>query len=94
MGLSGGVSRARSYPHAFDSDQLYNLKTDHEEMTNVAGDPANDKHLREMQRFLKQELRAFPQRPFGEFIPGGNAVPVKSQQDLSKKLQEIAAGFK
>ncbi len=94
MGLSGGVSRARSYPHAFDSDQLYDLKTDHEEITNVAGDPENDRSLREMQRFLKQELRSFPQRPFGEFIPGGNAVPVKSQQDLSKLLQEIAAGLK
>ena len=70
MGLSGGVSRARMQPDAFDPDQLYDLNADPEEMINVADDRKNRKQLRKMQRYLKQELGRFVQRPFGEFIPG------------------------
>ncbi len=94
MGLSGGVSRARTRPNAFDSDQLYDLRADPEEMTNVADDPANSKRLREMKRMLKQELERFPNRPFGEFVPGGNAVPGGEQRDLAPKLKKIAAEMK
>ena len=94
MGLSGGVSRARNRPHAFDSDQLYDLKADPEEMTSVAADPANRKRLRQMKRLLKHELSRFENRPFGESIPGGNAVPAKQQQDLAPLLREIATRIK
>ena len=68
----GGVSRARFYPDAFDTDQLYNLSSDQQEKSNVAGVSENRKRLREMKRILKRELTKFPNRPFGEFIPGGN----------------------
>jgi arylsulfatase A-like enzyme len=91
MGLSGGVSRARFYPHAFDCDQLYNLSSDLEEKNNVAKIPENRKRLREMKRILKSELKKFPNRPFGEFIPGGNAVPAKEQADLVPTLRAFAA---
>ncbi|MEK6233176.1 MAG: sulfatase-like hydrolase/transferase, partial [Planctomycetales bacterium] len=94
MGLSGGVSRARTRRGAFDLDQLYDLRADPDEKSNVAGDPANQSRLREMQRLLKQELAKFPRRPYGEFIPGGNAVPAADQQDLARQLRKIAARFK
>lgn len=94
MGLSGGVSRAASHPDAFDADQLYDLRRDPDEMHNVANDPKRQKILTEMQQFLQQELERFPQRPFGEFIPGGNAVPGRDQQDLAPLLRGIAAELK
>ncbi len=94
MGLSGGVSRARDHSDAFDADQLYDLTNDSEETTNVASDTANRKRLREMKRMLKQELERFPNRPFGEFVPGGNAVPGKEQKDLAPMLRKFAAKLK
>ncbi len=90
MGLSGGVSRARIYPDAFDTDQLYNLSSDQQEKNNVAAVSENRKRLREMKRILKRELQKFPNRPFGEFIPGGNSVPGKEQSDLSTPLRKFA----
>ncbi len=94
MGLSGGVSRARTRPHAFDVDQLYDLRNDPEEMVNVAGKPAQRQRLRQMKRILKQELERFPDRPYGEFVPGGNAVPGSEQEDLAPLLKAIAAETK
>jgi arylsulfatase A-like enzyme len=89
MGLSGGVSRAKTRPLTFDSNQLYDLNADPEEMTNIAAHPENRGRLREMKQMLKQELDRFPNRPFGEFIPGGNAVPGREQTDLAL-LKRIA----
>ena len=63
-------------------------------MINVADDRKNRKQLRKMQRYLKQELGRFVQRPFGEFIPGGNAVPGDAQTDLRPLLKRIAAEMK
>ena len=50
MGLSGGVSRARVLRDAFDTDQLYDLQADPEELSNVAANSDNRKQLREMKR--------------------------------------------
>ncbi len=94
MGLSGGVSRARTRPDAFDVDQLYNLQTDAEEMSSVASDSGNRRLVSEMKRFLMQELAKFPDRPFGEFIPGGNAVPGEEQGDLAPLLKDFARKMK
>ena len=60
----------------------------------MASDTANRKRLREMKRMLKQELERFPNRPFGEFVPGGNAVPGKEQKDLAPMLRKFAAKLK
>jgi arylsulfatase A-like enzyme len=90
MGLSGGVSRARVRRDAFDTDQLYDLTADPEEQNNVAADSDNRKQLRAMKRMLKQELEKFPDRPFGEFVPGGNAVAGREQQDLAPLLKDFS----
>jgi len=94
MGLSGGVSRARMYPHAFDADQLYDLVNDPSEKKNVATKSEHGERLEEMKRLLKRELSKFPNRPFGEFIPGGNAVGIEGQTDLTPKLRKFAATMK
>ena len=94
MGLSGGVSRARKYPHAFHPDQLYDLKNAPEELVNVAADTENKKRIREMKRILKKELTRFENRPFGEFVPGGNAVSAEDQQDLAPLLRKFSDNMK
>ena len=94
MGLSGGVSRARDYPDAFDPDQLYDLTADPEEKRNVALKRGHDEQLKLMKRWLRQELVKFEDRPFGEFIPGGNAVPGDQQQTLSALLKQFVAQMK
>ncbi len=93
MGLNGGVSRARLQPDAFDSDQLYDLPADPEERKNVASKRKNSDQLSEMKRFLMQELTKFD-RPFGEFVPGGDAVPASKQTHLAPLLKKFATNMK
>ncbi|MEO2015100.1 MAG: hypothetical protein ABGZ53_12090, partial [Fuerstiella sp.] len=93
MGLSGGVSRTRLQPDAFDSDQLYDLPADPEERKNVASKRKNSDQLSEMKRFLMQELTKFD-RPFGEFVPGGDAVPASKQTHLAPLLKKFATNMK
>lgn len=94
MGLSGGVSRAKTYPHAFDPDQLYDLAKDPTEKNNVATKRRHRDRVAELKQLLKKELSRFPDRPFGEFIPGGNAVGLEGQTGLIEKLRVFAAKSK
>lgn len=52
-------------PHYFDSDQLYNLKSDPEETENIF--KQNPEVARRMKTELAKELKQFKERPFGEF---------------------------
>ena len=86
QGLSGGVSRGRAKPGAFSYDQLYDLRRDPLEQRNLAGERRYQGKLREMKALLKRQLRRFEGRPFGEFIPGGNAVPGGGYDDALEKM--------
>ena len=73
----------------WDSDQLYNLQTDPDEPTNLAADPRCATELKYMRELLTAELKAGG-RPFGEFVPGGNAAPpgqIEKQIAQVKKLE-------
>ncbi len=86
LGLSGGISRsAFEHPYAFDADQLYHLKSDPEERSNVAVDRTHSRQLKKMREFLKLELERFD-RPFGDFRPGGNA---SGRRDSLKVLEQL-----
>lgn len=58
----------------WDEDQLYDLRNDPDERVNLAADPRHAAQLAAMRQLLKTELQAGT-RPFGEFVPGGNAAP-------------------
>ncbi|MHC4744393.1 MAG: sulfatase family protein [Planctomycetota bacterium] len=82
QGLSGGVSRGREKPGAFEYDQLYNLTEDPLEQNNLARNPEYKGKLKEMKALLAAELKRFPNRPYGEFIPGRNTALPGSYDDV------------
>ena len=46
-----------------------------------------------MKKLLVQELKRFPDRPFGEFIPGGNAMPAGSCDDVLEAMRNYMDQF-
>ena len=62
-----GHYASRKNPHYFESDQLFHLKTDVEEIRNVY-----ERHplvVQQMKAHLLNALKQFENRPFGEFVP-------------------------
>jgi len=92
-GLSGGISRGRGNPESMSYDQLYNIATNPEETSNLASNPEFSGKLEEMKKLLVQELKRFPDRPFGEFIPGGNAMPAGSCDDVLEAMRGYMSQF-
>ncbi|MCD6287964.1 MAG: sulfatase-like hydrolase/transferase [Candidatus Hydrogenedentes bacterium] len=90
LGLSGGVARGAKKPSAFSYDQLYDLKADPAESTNLADKPRYRDKLEQMKKLLLKELKRFPNRPYGEFIPGGNAVPAGTYDDVLQTVAKAA----
>jgi len=82
-GLSGGVSRAiLAKEHALAYDQLYDLQKDPETRNNLSGQKKHAPTLEAMQSSLAAELERFPDHPYGEFLPGGNALPGSGYDDV------------
>lgn len=91
LGLSGGISRAaEEHPGAFDADQLYHFADDPNEQINLARYDEHQRQLASMQALLLRELQRFPQRPYGEFIPGGNTNPAAASLDVLATLREAS----
>ena len=89
IGRLGIGVRGADRPGFFDEDQLYNLKTDPKEMRNLAGHIGHSSRVKEMRQKMQQDLQAIG-RPFGEFIPGGNAAKpgqVSKQIKIVKQLE-------
>ena len=90
-GLSGGVARSiATHPQAYTGDQLYDLKSDPNARKNLAALKRHTGTLKHMQDRLTAELKRFPNRPFGEFGPGGNAIP-GGHADVFQTLTKAAA---
>ena len=89
IGRLGIGVRGADRPGFWDGDQLYDLKADPEEHNNLAEDPRYRSQLNTMRGLLKADLEKMG-RPFGEFVPGGNARPgglVDEQIALVKTLK-------
>jgi arylsulfatase A-like enzyme len=89
IGRLGIGVRGADRPGFFEEDQLYNLKSDPKEMKNLAAKSTQATRLQEMQSLMQQDLEAFG-RPFGEFIPGGNAAApgqIDKQIEIVKQLE-------
>lgn len=89
IGRSGIGVRGADRPGFFDEDQLYNLINDPKEIKNLAYKKAHASRIKEMRDLMQQDLEAIG-RPFGEFIPGGNAAgpgQVDRQIEIVKQLE-------
>ena len=73
IGRLGIGVRGADRPGFFDEDQLYHLTRDPKEMKNLAYNRAQASRVKEMRNLMQQDLEVIG-RPFGEFIPGGNAA--------------------
>lgn len=65
---SNTMGADKDFPGYFDQDQLYDLKRDPREQTNLARDPAYAGRLTTMKRILTEYSARLPHR-FGEFTP-------------------------
>ncbi|MEM9366586.1 MAG: sulfatase-like hydrolase/transferase [Planctomycetota bacterium] len=73
----------------FDEDQLYDLKRDPKELKNLAYKQGQATRINVMRELMQRDLEAIG-RPFGEFIPGGNAAPsgqIEKQIELVKQVE-------
>ncbi len=87
--MSPYMLRGATHPGFFDEDQLYDLRQDPDEMKNLAASPEFSAQLKTMKSKLKEYLEK-QDRPFGEFIEGGNAVPggqIDAQVAVVKQLE-------
>ena len=73
IGRLGIGVRGADRPGFWDADQLYDLTKDPDERVNLAAVPEHAAQLQKMRAMLTAELHAGG-RPFGEFVPGGNAA--------------------
>ena len=48
----------------------------------------------DLKQTLAAELKKFPDRPYGEFVPGGNAVPGSGYDEVFETLRKVAGGKK
>ena len=76
--------------HSLESDQLYHISKDPLEMKNLAYDPAHKDQLNKMRGLLTEKLKA-QHRPFGEFVPGDDSVPVASIQPHLNRMKALRA---
>ena len=74
IGRMGIGTRGAERPGFWDADQLYNLLTDPDEQTNLASDPRYADQMHRLRELLTASIQSVG-RPFGEFLPGGNAAP-------------------
>ena len=102
IGRLGIGVRGADRPGFFDEDQLYHLRRDPREMENLAYRAEQASRLKEMRRLMQQDLEAVG-RPFGEFIPGGNAakpgqidkqIAIVKQLEIRGKKVTVPEGFK
>lgn len=89
IGRLGIGVRGADRPGFFDEDQLYHLRRDPKEMKNLAYKNAHATRLQEMRDLMQYDLEVIG-RPFGEFIPGGNAAlpgQIDKQIEIVKQLE-------
>lgn len=86
--LTGGISRGASNPNAANYNQLYNLKKDRAETNNLVDDPEHAGTVKKLRAMLTKELLTFEDRPYGEFVPGGNALAAGTYDDVLEKMKE------
>jgi len=83
LGRLGIGTRGAVNPNFFCEDALFRMSNDPAELKNLVADPEHAPQLAKMQQLLIADLNAIG-RPYGELVPGGNAVsPGLVEEQLS-----------
>jgi hypothetical protein len=93
IGREGIGVRGASKPGFWDEDQLYDLRSDPDEMGNLAADPRSVTQLESLRQMLTADIQSIG-RPFGEFLSGGNAAPPGQLSPQIKILKRLSSGGK
>ncbi|MFZ5829499.1 MAG: sulfatase, partial [Planctomycetota bacterium] len=80
IGRLGIGIRGADNPNFWDADQLYDLRRDPREKSNLARDPKCADQLAALRGLLTESVKCVG-RPFGEFVPGKNTAPSGSWDD-------------
>jgi arylsulfatase A-like enzyme len=89
LNRSGIGTRGAQNPNFYFEDALFFVTRDRLERKNLVADPEFRQQLEKMQALLVNDLKTFG-RPFGELIPGGNAVgagQVDKEAELVRKMK-------
>lgn len=78
-----GHHAAAVNPHYFEADQLYDLRSDPEEVHNVF--ELYPEETRVLRREMRKAVRSFPDRPFGEF---GEALPPEHRESRKSSSEK------
>jgi arylsulfatase A-like enzyme len=82
-------TRGAQNPNFYLEDALFHVRHDPGERKNLAGDPAFRPQLERMQALLTGDLVSMG-RPYGEFVPGGDAMApgqVEEQAALVRRIE-------
>ena len=92
-GLSGGISRAGQTHKACLRAPISSITSDGipANRVNLAGKPEHASQLKKMMQTLTTVLEGFPDHPYGELFPGGDATGCEEAAALLKRV-ETAAG--
>ena len=93
IGRLGIGVRGAERPGFWDGDQLYDLRSDPREINNLAADPTHEQQLVMLRQMLAADIKKVG-RPFGEFLPGGNAAPGGQIDQQIKQVKELEVSGK
>ncbi len=89
LNRSGIGVRGAANPNFFYDDALFHVSRDRQELKNLVDDPEYRVKLQEMRKVLRETIETTG-RPYGEFVPGGNALSpgqVTEQQELARRMK-------
>ena len=87
LGRLGIGVRGAANPNFWFEDGLYRVEKDPKELDNLAVDPEYALKLNAMRKLLTSELKSIG-RPYGELVPGGDALPpgqLDEQLELARR---------
>jgi len=89
LNRSGIGVRGADNPNFYYDDALFHVARDKREMKNLVDQPEYRSKLQELRQLLTDTIKTTG-RPYGEFVPGGNAMPpgqAAQQQEMARRMK-------
>ncbi len=89
LNRSGIGVRGAANPNFYYDDALFHVARDRQELENLVDQPEYRSKLQEMRKLLTETIETTG-RPYGEFVPGGNALgpgQLTEQQQMARRMK-------